>query len=91
MFISKPCSYLTSISEYIYRVDFYIYMQILLLDRFENVLVYFLYVSKFGNFLSYLIWVDIFKHYCFDKIFLMKFHHSSVYFCYLKCRTSVFG
>ena len=41
--------------------------------------------------MSELIKVNIFKPDCFNKTFLVKFYHSSVYFCYLKCGTGVFG
>ena len=75
------------------RMDFYIYMQILFRDRFENVLFFFyiMNVSEFSIVLSFLFWVDIFKWDGFNEIFFMKLNHFSVDFCYLKNCTSVFG
>ena len=41
--------------------------------------------------MSKLIRAYIFKQDSFNKVFLVKFYHSSVYFCYLKCATGVIG
>ena len=48
-------------------------------------------VSKVIITMSNLFRVYIFKRDRFNKMLLMKFYYSSVYFCYLKCCTCVFG
>ena len=48
-------------------------------------------VSKFKITMSELIRIHNFKRDWFNEIFLVKFYHSSVYFCCLKCGAGVFG
>ena len=48
-------------------------------------------ISKFVIILSDFIKIHFIIRDLFKKMFLMKSYHSSVYFCYLKCGTCVFG
>ena len=48
-------------------------------------------VAKCKITLSGLIRIHVLIRDWFNKIFLVNFYHSSVYFCYLKCCSCVFG
>ena len=76
-----------------YKLACCIYMQVLFLSIFE-IFVFFFYnvdVSKFMVHRSNLVGIYIFIWNWFNKIFLVKFNHSSVYFCYLKNCAGFFG